>query len=39
MRTWLGLSHVLVQRGCEIPVEEEELLLEKVAQPRNCLDC
>ena len=38
MRTWLGLSHVLVQRGCEVPVEEEELLLEK-AQPSNCLDC
>ncbi|CAL1155229.1 unnamed protein product [Cladocopium goreaui] len=33
MRTWLGLSHVLVQRGCEVPVEEEEeLLLEKVGQ-------
>ncbi|CAK9021035.1 NADPH-dependent conjugated polyketone reductase C2 (CPR) (2-dehydropantolactone reductase) (2-dehydropantolactone reductase (A-specific)) (Ketopantoyl-lactone reductase) [Durusdinium trenchii] len=32
MRFWLGLSGPVVQRGFEVPVDEEELLQEKVGQ-------
>lgn len=31
MRSWLGLSNK-VQKGVEVPVEEEELLQERISQ-------